>query len=198
MEAYDTAGQAFYRVRGPYTIESINAGHFFVTMMLDPGWRSFYFNLNNGIDDNKDGEIDRYPRYPGTDIGTIKMPINYYNLVGYAKTYIKAGYKVKGRIDISGDPNSAEFNINYTKAGKTYADIVPLEKASGETYTFEWIIPLETDNMSFISFDLVMRKGSSIYGNEKWIDNWDIRNTSRLVFYVKGKATDDFIFIQSQ
>lgn len=198
MEAYDTAGQAFYRVRGPYTIESIKAGHFFITMMLDPGWRSYYFNLNNGIDDNKDGEIDRYPRFNDTDIGTIKMPINYFSLVGYSKTYIKAGYKVKGKIDINGDPDSASFNIHYLKEGKTCTDTVSLKKTEGETYTFEWIIPLETDDMSFISFDLVMKKGSSIYGNEKWVDTWDERNTSRIVFYVKGKATDDLIFIQSQ
>ena len=198
MEAYDKAGQIGKNMAGPYTINNVKAGQFFITMMLDPGWKSYYFDISNGIDDNHDGEIDRYPRKTNTDIGTLKMPINYFNLVGHPKTYIKAGYRVKGKIDIQGDPDYAEFHINYLMSGRTYTDKVPLTKGAGNTYYFEWTIPLETDNKSFISFDLQMKKGSLTYGNEKWDDTWDPRNTSRLVFYVKGKATDDLIYVQSQ
>ncbi|MHB8063533.1 MAG: hypothetical protein ACYDG2_13030, partial [Ruminiclostridium sp.] len=198
MEAYDTAGQSFYIVRGPYTIEILKASHFYITMMLDIGWRSYYFDVDNGIDDNHDGESDRYPRRANTDIGTIKMPINYFDLVGHTRTYIKAGYKVKGKIDIIGYPDMAEFHINYTKEDKTYTDTVSLVRTSGDIYTFEWIIPLETDTKTFVSFDLVTKKGNTTYGNEKWIDTWDGRNTSRSVFYVKGKATDDLVYVQSQ
>ncbi len=186
-----------YTSFGPYTVEKIKAGNFFITMMLDIGWREYYFDINNGIDDNHDGVSDRYLRRNNTDIGTIKMPINYYSLVGFDRTYIKAGYKVKGKIDIVGDPDYAKFNINYIKGGKAHADTVLLSKANGNTYTFECIIPLETDNKTFISFDLITKKGSRIYGNEKWLDTWDQRNKSRLVFYVKGKATEDLNFIQS-
>lgn len=198
MEAYDTSGQKAYRVRGPYIIENLKAGHFYISMILDVGWRSYYFDVDNGIDDDHDGEVDRYPRRANTDIDTLKMPINYFNLVGYARTYIKAGYKVKGKIDIIGNPDWAEFHINYIKEGRTYTDNVSLTRAAGDTYTFEWIIPLETDSKTFVSFDLVTKKGNTTYGNEKWIDTWDARNTSRLVFYIKGKATDDLIYVQSQ
>ncbi len=182
---------------GPYTVEKIKAGNLFITMMLDIGWREYYFDISNGIDDNHDGVSDRYPKRNNTDIGTIKMPINYYKLVDFDRTYIKAGYKVKGRIDIVGEPDYAKFNIKYIRAGKEYTDTVQLAKAKGDTYTFEWIIPLETDNKTFISFDLITKKGNTIYGNEKWMDIWDQRNNSRLVFYVKGKATEDLNFIQS-
>lgn len=198
MEAYDTAGQRFYRMRGPYTIKILQASHFYITMMLDVGWRSYYFNLNRGIDDNHDGKADRYPRRTDTDIGTLKMPINFYTLVNHSRTYIKAGYKVKGKIDIAGNPDWAKFHINYVKEGMTCTDIVPLIYTGGSTYIFEWIIPLETDSKTFISFDLASGKGTETYGNERWIDTWDGRNTSRSVFYIKGKATEDLIFIQSQ
>ncbi|MDF2989297.1 MAG: hypothetical protein K0R50_4807, partial [Eubacterium sp.] len=198
MEAYDTAGQKFYRVRGPYTIETIKAGQFYVTMMLDPAWRAYYFDISRGIDDNHDGKFDRYPRKSNTDIGTLKMPINYFSLVGHTQTYIKAGYKVKGKIDIHGNPDTAEFKIHYQTGGITYYDTVPLAKETGDTYVFEWVIPLETDDKSFISFDLSMRKGANSYGNEKWNDVWNAGNTSKWVFYVRGKATDDLIFVQSQ
>lgn len=182
---------------GPYTVEKIKAGNFFITMMLDIGWREYYFDINNGIDDNHDGVSDRYPRRNNTDIGTIKMPINYYKLVDFDRTYIKAGYKVKGRIDIVGEPDYARFNINYIKEGKAHTDTVLLTKAKGDTYTFEWVIPLETDSKTFISFDLIAKKENTIYGNEKWLDIWEQRNNSRFVFYVKGIATEDLNFIQS-
>ena len=126
------------------------------------------------------------------------MPINYYNLVSSPRTYIKAGYRVKGRIDIQGNPDSARFKINYKVKEATHTDAVSLVRGSGDTYTFEWIIPLDTDDKSFINFDLEMIKGSITYGNEKWNDIWDTRNSSRYVFYVCGKATDDLIYIQSQ
>ncbi len=202
VKAVDYAGNTSngdsYTRFGPYTVETLRAGHFYVTMMLDVGWRSYYFDVDRGIDDNHDGEIDRYPRRANTDIGTLKLPINYFNLVGHDRTYIKAGYKVKGKIDIIGNPDWAKFGINYIIEGKTYTDTVALTKSTGDTYTFEWIIPLETDNKTFVSFDLVTKKGNKTYGNEKWTDVWDSRNTSRLVFYVKGKATDDLIYVQSQ
>ncbi|ACL76959.1 Athe_2463 domain-containing protein [Ruminiclostridium cellulolyticum] len=181
-----------------YKIVGIRAYSFAVTMMLDPGWRSYYFDTSKGVDDNRDGKIDRYPRKSNTDIPTIKMPINYYSLVGHSRTYIKAGYKVKGRIDIQGEPDYAAFKIHYIIKGKTHTDAVKLTRISGDTYTFEWIIPLETDDKTFVSFDLVTKKGASTYGSEKWIDTWDSRNTLRQVFYIRGKATDDLIYTQSQ
>lgn len=192
------ANSGAYTRYGPYIVETMKASNFMITMMLDVGWRAYYFDLNNGIDDNHDGEIDRYPRRSNTDIGALKMPINYFSLVGHGRTYIKAGYKVKGKIDILGDPDWAAFDINYIINGSTYTNRVTLTRYSGNSYTFEWIIPLETDSKTFVSFDLVTKKGSMTYGNEKWIDTWDIRNTSRLVFYVQGKASDDLIYVQSQ
>ena len=198
MEAYDKLGQVGKNLAGPYIINNVKAGNFFITMMLDIGWRAYYFDLDRGIDDNHDGMIDRYPRRLNTDIGTLKMPINYYNLVSSPRTYIKAGYRVKGRIDILGNPDSARFKINYEVKEAAYTDTVSLVKGLGDTYTFEWIIPLDTEDKSFISFDLEMIKGRTTYGNEKWNDIWDNRNSSRYVFYVCGKATDDLIYIQSQ
>ncbi len=181
-----------------YKFVGFRAYSFAVTMMLDPGWRSYYFDTSKGIDDNRDGKIDRYPKRSNTDIHAIKMPINYYSLVGHSRTYIKAGYKVKGRIDIQGEPDYVAFRIHYIIKGETHTDTVKLTRTSGNTYTFEWIIPLETDDKTFVSFDLVTKKGTFTYGSEKWIDTWDTRNTSRLVFYVRGKATDDLIYVQSQ
>ncbi len=181
-----------------YKFVGIRAYSFAVTMMLDPGWRSYYFDTNKGIDDNRDGRFDRYPRRNNTDIPAIKMPINYYSLVGYSRRYIKAGYKVKGKIDIQGEPDYAAFSIHYNIKGSTHTDAVKLTRTSGNTYTFEWIIPLETDDNTFVSFDLITKKGTSVYGSEKWADSWDSRNTLRQVFYVKGKATEDLNYVQSQ
>ena len=181
-----------------YKFLGVRAYSFEVTMMLDPGWRTYYFDTYKGIDDNRDGKIDRYPRRNNTDIPAEKMPINYYSLVGHSRRYIKAGYKVKGRIDIQGEPDYAAFSIHYNIKGSTRTDAVKLTRTSGNTYTFEWIIPLETDDNTFVSFDLITKKGASVYGSEKWIDSWDSRNTSRQVFYVKGKATDDLNYVQSQ
>ncbi|EGD46256.1 Two component regulator three Y domain-containing protein [Ruminiclostridium papyrosolvens DSM 2782] len=181
-----------------YKFVGIRAYSFAVTMMLDPGWRSYYFDTSKGIDDNHDGKIDRYPKRSNTDIPAIKMPINYFSMVGHSRTYIKAGYKVKGKIDIQGEPDYSAFRIHYIIKGDTHTDTVKLTRTSGNTYTFEWIIPLETDDKTFVSFDLITKKGASTYGSEKWIDTWDSRNTSRLVFYVRGKATDDLIYVQSQ
>ena len=181
-----------------YKFTGIKGYGFAVTMMLDPGWRSYYFDTSKGSDDNRDGNIDRYPRRNYTDIPAIKMPINYFSLVGHSRTYIKAGYKVKGRIDIQGEPDYGAFRIHYIIKGDTRTDTVKLTRTSENTYTFEWIIPLETDDKTFVIFDLVTKKGASTYGSEKWIDTWDSRNTSRLVFYVRGKATDDLIYVQSQ
>jgi hypothetical protein len=180
-----------------YRFTGLKAENFQITMMLDIGWRSYYFNLNSGIDDNHDGMADRYPRRSNTDIGTQKLPVNYYSLVGHSRTYIKAGYKVKGRIDIQGNPDSAYFIASYYEKGKTEKTRVNLIKSSGNTYTFQWIIPLNTDPLSFVSFDLVTAKGTSTYGNEKWIDKWDRRNTERRIFYVNGNAYDDLNFVQS-
>lgn len=181
-----------------YKITGIRAYSFAITMMLDPGWRTYYFDTSKGIDDNRDGKIDRYPRKSNTDIPAIKMPINYYSKVGHNRTYIKAGYKVKGRIDIQGEPEYAAFKIHYTIKGKTHTDTVSLTRTSGNTYTFEWIIPLEADDKTFVSFDLITKKGTTTYGSEKWIDTWDSRNTSRQVLYIRGKATDDLTYVQSQ
>ncbi len=198
MEAWDKSGQAGKNMAGPYAINNVKAGQFFITMMLDVGWRDYYFNVGSGIDDNHDGVIDRYPRRLNTDISTIKMPINYYELVSYPRYSVKAGYRVKGKIDIQGKPDAAYFKISYLVNGARHTDTVRLTNNSGETYDFEWIIPPGTDDRSFVSFDLEMRKGDSTYGNEKWIDIWDSRNTSRMVFYIKGKAIDDIIYVQSQ
>ncbi|AEY67314.1 hypothetical protein [Clostridium sp. BNL1100] len=181
-----------------YKFVGIRAYSFAITMMLDPGWRTYYFDTSKGLDDNRDGKVDRYPRRNNTDIPAIKMPINYFSKVGHSRTYIKAGYKVKGRIDIQGEPDYAAFKIHYIIKGKTHTDTLTLKRTSGNTYTFEWIIPLETDDKTFVSFDLITKKGASTYGSEKWIDIWDSRNTSRQVLYVRGKATDDLSYEQSQ
>ncbi len=181
-----------------YKFVGIRAYSFAVTMMLDPGWRTYYFDTSKGVDDNEDGRIDRYPQRSNTDITAIKMPINYYSKVGHNRTYIKAGYKVKGRIDIQGEPDYAAFRIRYIIKGETHTDTAILTRTSGNTYIFEWIIPLKTDDRTFVTFDLLTKKGTSNYGNEKWVDTWDSRNTSRQAFYVRGKATDDLNYVQSQ
>ncbi|HEX2926199.1 MAG TPA: hypothetical protein VHP38_08070, partial [Ruminiclostridium sp.] len=196
--AGNTNNEGEYARYGPFTIETVKAGHFYITMMQDIGWRPYYFDINNGIDDDHDGEADRYPRRPDTDIGTAGLPVNYYSLVGFPRNYVKAGYKIKGKIDIQGTPDYAKFYVSYTVNGRTFSDTVNLVHASGETYTFEWVIPLETDDSSFVSFNLEVKKENIIFGNEKWADKWDSRNTSRQVLYIKGKATEDLYFYQSQ
>lgn len=180
-----------------YKIVGIRASNFLITMMLDTNWRPYYFDLNNGVDQNHDGKYDSYPRRPNTDIGTLKLPVNYYSLVGFSQTYIKAGYKIKGKIDIQGNPDTAYFNAQYYVNKQRNSAKIPLSWNVGNEYLFEWIIPIKTDSKSFISFDLVTKKGSSTYGNEKWVDKWDARNSERQIFYVKGCATDDLMFIQN-
>ena len=180
-----------------YKIVGIRAANFIITMMLDIGWRAYYFDVDRGKDDNHDGMNDSYPRRPNTDIGTLKLPVNYFSLIAHTRTYIKAGYKVKGKIDIQGNPDSSYFKISYDIKGVTHIDNVFLIKSSGNTYGYEWIIPLETTSNSYVRFDLVTTKGTNTYGNEKWVDVWDSRNINQEVFYVKGNALDDLTFVQS-
>jgi|GEM_PF-5860715 len=197
MQAFDTSGKSFYRLRGPYSLEPISAGGFFITMMLDAAWRDYYFDTSRGTDRDHDGKIDLYERRPGTDIGTLKLPVNYYGLIACPRTHIKAGYRIKGKIELGGKPDWAAFKANYQVNRKKCTDTVVLTCEGGQTYSFDWVIPLETDDGSFVNFDIVIKKGETTYGNEKWEDEWYMKNASRNVLYIRGKATDDLIFVQS-
>ena len=180
-----------------YKIVGIRASNFLITMMLDVGWRNYYFNTNMAIDDNHDGKTDRYLKRANTDISTTMLPVNYFSLTPYSKTFIKAGYKVKGSIVIQGTPDSASFIAKYLVGGLEHTDRISLYKGSENRYLFEWIIPIKTDSKSFVNFELSVSKGSSTYGNEKWVDLWDVRNTNRKIFYVNGNAMEDLSYVQS-
>ena len=204
-----------------YTIKTIMADNFNITSILDIGWRDFYFDTSKKVDLNGDGISNEYLKRINTSIGTSSMPVNYYGLVGYSKRFVKAGYKIKGSIKILGNPDSASFRINYFSGGKKCSEVVPLHQQAqvpygaggtqtqgsgtnvstdenASTYTFEWIIPLVTDRRSFVSFDLVMTRSGITYGNERWLDNWDYRNTKKKVLYIDGSALDDLYFVQEQ
>ena len=204
-----------------YSIKTIMADNFNITSILDIGWRDFYFDTSKKVDINGDGISNEYIKRMNTSIGTSSMPINYYGLIGYSKRFVKAGYKIKGSIKILGNPDSASFRINYFSGGKKCSEVVPLHQQAqvpysaegtqtqgggthastdenASTYTFEWIVPLDTDRRSFVAFDLVMKRGGITYGNERWLDNWDYRNTEKNVLYIDGSALDDLSFVQEQ
>ena len=204
-----------------YSIKTIMADNFNITSILDIGWRDFYFDTSKKVDINGDGISNEYIKRMNTSIGTSSMPINYYGLIGYSKRFVKAGYKIKGSIKILGNPDSASFRVNYFSGGKKCSDVVSLHQQAqvpygaggtqtqgggtnvstdenASTYTFEWIVPLVTDRRSFVAFDLLMTRGGITYGNERWLDNWDYRNTEKNVLYIDGSALDDLFFVQEQ
>ena len=109
-----------------YTIKTIVADNFNITSILDIGWRDFYFDTSKKVDTNGDGIAKEYRKRIGTNIGTSYMPVNYYSLISYPKSFVKAGYKIKGSIDILGNPDSASFRINYYLGGKKCSELVTL------------------------------------------------------------------------
>lgn len=165
-----------------YKIITIRVYDFTITSIQDVNWRGFYFDLLNPI--NGDGERYGYPRKQNTEIKTDKMPVNSLSLIPYEIDCVKAGCRIKGYIRIKGSPNSVDLKARYISNSVTKLSNVPLSYFSGDKYTFNWIIPQDTDTDSYIGFDIEIRKGSSVYGNEIWVDTWAQGNPSKKVLYI--------------
>lgn len=184
---------------GPYEVIHMSASDFKVTQIYDLAWREYYFDMSNGTDTNNDGEPDTFPKHSNTDIITTQMPINKSGLVSYIREGIKPGYKFEGEVTVIGEPDTVRFIINYYINGNRNTDIIQCSHAGEDKFTYEWIVPLETDKHSFIEFNLEAIKGEETFGNEVWLDEWPEGNISRRVMYVvDGSALDDLLFIQSQ
>lgn len=192
--AYTPSGKS-ESVNVNYKVITIQAYDFTVTSILDINWRGYYFDLDNPI--NGDGETYGYSRKPNTDIKTLKMPINSMSFVPYPHMGVQAGCKVKGYIRVKGGPDSVNLIAKYQQDGTTKSSYTSLAYAGGDKYNFEWIIPQESDQETYICFSVEIRKGSSIYGNEKWIDTWPAGNSSYRVFFIQGKVQDSLRFNQS-
>ena len=178
-----------------YKAIAIHAFDFTITSILDVSWRGYYFDLNNPV--NGDGEKYGYPKKPGTDIKTTHMPINTLSLIPYSKQSVKSGCSVSGYIRIKGTPDSGKLKAKYLQSGIIRTADIPLTFMGDDLYSFVWIIPQNTDQRTFVGFDIEIRKGSATYGNEKWMDSWPAGNTSRSVFFIDGRSIDDIEFIQS-
>lgn len=178
-----------------YKILTIQAYDFTITSIQDIKWRGYYFDLANPI--NGDGEKYGYPKRLNTDIKTTQMPVNSLGLIPYAQSSVSAGYRIKGYIRIKGNPDSANLVARYTSNSVLKTAEVALSYAGGDKYTFDWIIPQDTDTNSYVGFDVVIRNGAITYGNEKWIDTWEQGNSSRWVLMVRGTVLDDIIYNQS-
>lgn len=178
-----------------YGVVAIRAYDFTITSILDAGWRGYYFDLDNPINGN--GEVYGYPKKTGTDIKTTQMPINSFSLVQYRRQSVKAGYKIAGYIRIKGNPDTSKLKARYIQDGISRTTDIPLTYMGNERYEFTWIIPQNTDQKTFVEFNVEIRKGSTTYGSEKWIDTWPSGNTTRRVIYVDGRAIDDIEFNQS-
>jgi PKD repeat protein len=197
MQVTDKAGNTFYRYRGPFTAVPVSAYDFTITSILDTGWRGYYFDLSKAIDSNGDGKTESYVKKSNTDIKTIQMPINFYSLVKYSNTGVKAGSKVKGYLRVRGNPDSVHFIIRYLQNGVSKAVTIPSSFVSGDKYSFEWTIPQNVDQDTFICFDIAINKDGTSYGNSVWEDNWVTENTSHAVLYVKGTVLNDIEYNQS-
>ena len=174
------------------------AYNFKISMIQDSNWRNYYFDLNNGIDQNGDGVIDMYPRNANTDIFTTQMPVNNYELVSYGVSCVRAGAEIKGSIMVNGSPDSVSFAVIYYENGIAYGDTLTPFNAGGGQYTFDWTVPLQTDQGTFIAFNLDVQKDTKTYGNEIWKDTWASGNSNNLVLYISGGTVqDDIIFQQS-
>ncbi len=201
LEAWDNAGNSSYSCVGTYTVIYIEMYDFTVTMIQDTAWRDYYFDSR---DTNGDGSVDTYQSRSGTDIKTQKMPVNYnlngYRPVNYPIESVKAGVKVKFYIRARGAPDSLIMKPRYlleNGSGITHTeDVVPVDKI-GEMWSFEWIIPLETKQDSFICFDVLATKNGKQYGNSYWKDTWQMGNTSNAVFYILGNALKDLKYNQN-
>ncbi len=191
--AADNAGNTLYRCLGPYRIV-LEAYDFTITSILDIAWRGFYFDLENPV--KISGEIRGYPKREGTDIKTGSLPVNSASLIPYHVKSVKAGYKIKGYIKVEGEPESVSFTANYYSGGSRKAKTIPTVK-SGITYAFEWIIPEDTDDGTYITFDLTAVRDGKSCGNEIWTDRWSEGNSDRKVLYIKGNALEDLQYIQS-
>ena len=178
-----------------YKVVTIQAYDFTITSIQDVKWRGFYFDLTHPI--NGDGEKYGYPRKPNTDIKTVQMPVNSLGLVPYARNSVKAGCRVKGYIRVRGNPDSVDLKAKYTNNSVSRLLNVSLSYAGSDKYSFDWIIPQDTDSDSYIEFNIEMHKGSAVYGDEKWVDTWAQGNSSHWVLLVKDTVLDDIIFNQS-
>ncbi len=201
IEAWDNAGNSRYVRTGGYVINNIELYDFTVTMIKDIDWRDFYFK---GKDLDSDGRVDSYEARSGTDIKTSKMPINFKlnsaSPLSYKEEGIKAGSKVMFYIKSSGDPEVVVMKPSYmTEKGgsKIFVEEVPPVQVSGNVWQFEWVIPMEAKQNSFIWFDVTALKDGVSYGNQYWIDVWQSGNNSRSVFYVEGNVLNDLKFNQS-
>jgi hypothetical protein len=175
---------------------AIRAYDFTVTSILDYAWRGYYFDLDHPI--QQDGERYGYPKKTGTDIKTDKLPVNSLGLTPYTVDSIKAGCKVKGTVRIKGAPDNAAFTAYHTDTSSVQrSGSISLVHEGGELYSFSWIIPDNTQSDSYIRFAISIRKGASVYGNEKWYDPWAAANPSRYIFYIKGNVMEDIQFNQS-
>lgn len=201
LEAWDNAGNSSYSCVGSYTVIYIEMYDFTVTMIQDTAWRDYYFD---GKDTNGDGGIDIHQPRGGTDIKTPQMPVNYslngYRPVNYPVESVKAGVKVKFYIRARGAPDSLIMKPRYlleNGSGITHTEDVVAVNKVGEMWCFEWIIPLETKQGSFVCFDVLATKNGKQYGNSCWKDTWQMGNTSNAVFYILGNALKDLKYNQS-
>jgi hypothetical protein len=178
-----------------YVGVAIRAYDFTITSILDINWRGFLFDLGNPINGN--GEAYGYPKKQNTEIKTLQMPVNTLGLVPYTVNSVQAGCRVKGYIRVKGNPDSISLKARYISKSNSKISNLPLSFTGSDKYVFDWIIPQGTDTGSFVGFDVVIHKGSSLYGNEKWVDTWAQGNSQYWVFLVKGIVMDDIQFNQS-
>jgi hypothetical protein len=178
-----------------YKIITIQAYDFTITSIRDVNWRGYYFDLEHP--NNGDGEKYGYPSRQNTEIKTTQMPVNSLGLVPFTKNSVAAGCRIRGYIRVRGNPDSVDLNAVYTNNRASKISSVPLTFAGSNKYVFDWIIPQDTDSGSFVRFDVTIRKGVAVYGNEKWVDTWAAGNSSHWVLLVRGTVLDDIIFNQS-
>lgn len=197
IRAVDVAGNTAYVYKGSYAIALVEAYNFRITMIQDSGWRGYYFDLSNGIDTNGDGTVDRYPRRSNTDIYTTQMPVNEHGFISNPSNSVKAGSKIKGSIDVKGNPDSFIFTVKYLKNGVACSENVIPVNSGGALYSFEWNAPLDIDQDTYVVFGVNLSKQGRSYGNERWKDVWAPGNIYYLVLYINGNCTDDLVFHQT-
>jgi hypothetical protein len=228
VEAFDKAGNSYYKRSGEYKITEIEAYGLTVNWISDINWIEYFFT------DTTEGS----PRRPEsqTDIKVDKFPINYWQYImktgleRYPAKGVKAGIYNTGYIHVKGNPDSVRLKVKWYWFWDSYLNRKEKEKGWQYSYIdftkakpndpndtkwkYEWNIPLyakctlpsDSEDLKKNMIQIVqieIRKNGKTYGNEVWNEPWRIdafnnNRDNKYMFYVRRNTLDELQFNRIQ